>query len=472
MRASNDSSPHRVAIVGAGFGGLFAAKVLRRADIEVTIIDRTNHHLFQPLLYQLATGILAEGDIAPPIRDILRRQRNTSVMFGEVEAIDLAARRLTVDTLGVRSEVAYDSLILATGARQSYFGHPEFAWHAPGMKTIDDALELRGRIFGAFEMAEREPDPRLRRIWLTFVIVGAGPTGVELAGQIAELARRSLGRNFRRIDPGESRIVLVDAAPTILGAFPESLQRRTARDLERLGVELRLGAEVTGVDDSGIETRGEDPSLRRIEAATKIWAAGVEGSPLGRLVAGAAGAGVDRAGRVQVLPDCTLPGHPEVFVVGDLMSLDGLPGLAQVAIQSGRHAARTIVRRLHGYAVQRPFRYRDKGTMATISRFRAIAVVGPVRTAGFVAWLLWLGVHLLALTGFKHRVFVLLDWAMAFVGRGRPQRTITTQQVFARQIREAQAAAVSSVAPLAEDHAGGVKMTHTDSLHAPPPPES
>jgi NADH dehydrogenase len=434
---------HRVVIVGAGFGGLFAAKALRRADVDVTVIDRTNHHLFQPLLYQLATGILAEGDIAPPTRDILRRQRNASVMLGEVEAIDLDARRLTVNTLGQHSEVPYDSVILAAGAQQSYFGHPEFARHAPGMKTIDDALELRGRIFGAFEMAEREPDPQLRSMWLTFVVVGAGATGVELTGQIVELARGSLRGNFRRIDPAESRIVLLDTDATILRPFPESLQRRTVRQLERMGVEIHLGAMVTGIDERGVDTNAEDPRLRRIEAATKIWAAGVEASPLGRMVAEAAGARIDRAGRVHVRPDCTLPGRPEVFVVGDLMSLDGLPGLAQVAIQSGRHAAETVIRRLDGDARERSFRYRDKGTMATVSRFHAIVSVGRVRMSGFAAWLLWLAVHLIALTGFKNRVAVLFNWTIAFVGRGRPQRAITTQQVFARQVGEAQAAAVN-----------------------------
>jgi NADH dehydrogenase len=442
---------HRVAIVGAGFGGLFAAKALRGADVDVTVIDRTNHHLFQPLLYQMATGILSEGDIAPPIRDVLRRQRNTSVTLGEVEGIDLDGRRLTVNTLGLRSEIPYDSLIIATGANQSYFGHPEFAHDAPGMKTIDDALELRGRIFGAFEMAEREPDPNLRSAWLTFVVVGAGPTGVELAGQIAELAHYSLRRNFRRIDPTDARIVLVDAAPRILGSFPESLQRRAARHLERMGVEIHLGAMVTGVDGRGINTNAEDPSLRRIEAMTKIWAAGVEASPLGRMVAAAAGAEVDRAGRVQVNPDCTLPGHPEVFVVGDLMSLDDLPGLARVAIQSGRHAATTIARRLHGDITERPFRYRDRGAMATISRFTAIGRIGPIRISGFAGWAIWLAVHLFALTGFKNRVAVLSSWTIAFLGRGRPQRAITAQQVFARQTLEAQppilTAAQASSAP-------------------------
>jgi len=435
---------HRVAIVGCGFGGLFAARALRRAEVDVTVIDRSNHHLFQPLLYQMATGILAEGDIAPPIRDILRHQQNTTVVLGEVQGIDLDGRHLIIETLGLRSEVTYDSLILATGANQSYFGRPEFARHAPGMKTIDDALELRGRIFGAFEMAERESDPARQHLWLTFVVVGAGPTGVELAGQIAELARRSLRHNFRRIDPATARVVLLDAGPTILPAYPESLQHRAARTLESAGVEIHLGAMVTGVDQRGVDTNSKDPGLRRIEAVTKIWAAGVAASPLGRMVAGA---GVDRAGRVQVRSDCTVPGHPEVFVIGDLMNLDGLPGLAQVAIQSGRHAATTIIRRLAGDTTDRPFRYRDRGTMATISRFRAIASIGRVRAGGFFAWMLWLAVHLYALTGFKNRAAVLANWIVAFLGRGRPQRAITAQQVFAREALKEQAAAIASDPP-------------------------
>ena len=442
---------HRVVIVGAGFAGLFAAKALRRANVEVTVIDRTNHHLFQPLLYQMATGVLAEGDIAPPIRDILRDQPNTAVILGEVVGIDIEARSLVVDTLGRTSEVPYDSLIVATGAQQSYFGHPEFAQYAPGMKTIDDALELRGRIFGAFELAECEPDPEIRRAWLTFVVVGAGPTGVELAGQIAELAHRSLRDNFRRIDPAEARVVLLDAAPTVLPPFPESLQRRAARDLERSGIEIHLGAMVTGVDELGLDTNSEDPQVRRIDAITKIWAAGVQGSPLGRIVAEAAGGTIDRAGRVQVQPDLTLPGHPEVFVVGDVMSLNGLPGVAQVAIQSGRHAAHTIVSRIRGDATERPFMYSDKGTLATISRFNAVASVGRVRLSGFLAWILWLAVHLIALTGFKNRIAVLFNWTVAFLGRGRQQRTITTQQVFARQSLESQAGQIripSSSQPL------------------------
>ena len=423
---------HRVVIVGGGFGGLTAARRLRRAAIDVTLIDRTNHHLFQPLLYQLATGILSEGDIAPPLREVLRDQPNASVVLGEVVSIDLAARRLAVEMLDRRSEVEYDSLIVATGASQSYFGHPEFAHEAPGMKTIDDALELRGRILGAFEIAEREPDPVSRRRFLTFVVVGAGPTGVEVAGQLAELSRHSLRGNFRCIDPSDARIVLLDAAPAILGAFPESLQRRAMRDLTDIGVEVYLGTAVTHVDERGLNTNATDASLRRIEAATKVWAAGVQASPLGRLLAADSCAELDRSGRVKVDSDCTLPGHPEVFVVGDLMNLDDLPGVSQVAIQSGRHAADTIRRRLVGDTLLRPFRYRNYGSMATISRFRALAAIGGVRVAGFPAWVLWLVVHLGALTGFKHRLSVFFNWTVGLLGGGRPERVITLQQVFGR----------------------------------------
>jgi NADH:ubiquinone reductase (H+-translocating) len=430
---------HHVVIIGCGFGGLFAARALQRANVEITVIDRTNHHLFQPLLYQLATGILSEGDIAPPIRDVLRNQRNASVVLGEVIGVDPVARKVTVDTIGFLSEISYDSLIVATGATQSYFGHPEFERDAPAMKTIDHALELRGRIFGAFEMAEREPEPAARRRWLTFVVVGAGPTGVEVAGQLAELSRRSLKRNFRRIDAAEARIILLDAAPTILASFPDSLRERAARDLRGTGVEMCLDTMVTSVDERGIDTNSADPQLRRIEAATKIWAAGVQASPLGRLLADAAGAEIDRAGRVKVSSDCSLPKHPEVFVIGDLMSLNNLPGVAQVAIQSGRHAAKTIARRIAGDTARRPFRYRDRGTLATISRFRAIGVLGRLNLSGFSAWLVWLVVHLAALTGFKNRVSVLFNWAIAFLGRGRAQRVITLQQVFGRHALEAQA---------------------------------
>ena len=423
---------HRVVIVGGGFGGLSAARRLKRANVDVTLIDRTNHHVFQPLLYQVATGILSEGDIAPPLRDVLRDQRNARVVFGEVFAIDPAVRHVSVRTLDQHSEIPYDSLIVATGASQSYFGHPEFAHEAPGIKTIDDALELRGRIFGAFEMAEREPDAIARRRFLTFVVVGAGPTGVELAGQLAELSRHTLRNNYRRIDPADARIVLLDAAPTVLGAFPAALQQRALRDLRKIGVEIHLGAAVTQVDARGLSTNAADVTLRRIECATKIWAAGVEASPLGRLLAAAAHVPLDRAGRVQVEEDCSLPGHADVFVIGDLMTLRGLPGVSQVAIQSGRHVADVIRARLAGDTSRRPFRYRNFGSMATISRFRALAAIDRLRLAGFKAWALWLVVHLAALTGFRHRLSVFFNWTVGLLGGGRAERVITLQQVFGR----------------------------------------
>ena len=401
---------------------------LKHAPTAVTVIDRTNHHLFQPLLYQMATGILSEGDIAPPIRHILRKQRNTGVLLGEVVALDAQRRVLEVVTLDARSEIHYDSLILAAGSARSYFGNDQFAKDAPGLKTIDDALEVRGRLFGAFEMAEREPDPEARRELMTFVVVGAGPTGVEMAGQIAELSHRSLHRNFRSIDPERARVVLLDGAPKLLSAFPDSLQEAAIKTLEKLGVEIHLSTMVTGVDAHGIDTNSSAPELQRINARTKIWAAGVQASPLGRLVAAATGAPTDRAGRVQVQDDCTVPGHPEIFVVGDLMSLDHLPGLSEVAMQSGIHAAETIARRLRGEAEAKPFKYRDLGTMATVSRFSAVATIGRIRLSGFVGWLAWLLIHLVFLTGFKNRASTLANWAIAFIGRGRPERTITIRQ--------------------------------------------
>jgi NADH dehydrogenase len=422
-----------VVIVGCGFAGLFANYALRRAPVTVTIIDRTNHHLFQPLLYQVATGVLSEGDIAPPIREVVSGQSNVHVLLGEVVDVDLGARLVRTSALDQSGTVEYDSLILATGAAQSYFGHPEFAEHAPGMKTIDDALELRGRIFGAFEMAERESDPD-RRVWLTLAIVGAGPTGVELAGQVIELSRRSLRHNFRNIEPHEARVVLIDTLNTVLPSFHASLRERAERDLRDLGVELQLGTRVTGVDAMGLDLQPSDGPPVRLEARTKIWAAGVEASPLGRLLASAAGAAVDRSGRIEVFSDCTLPGHPEVFVVGDLMKLNNYPGVAEVAMQSGWHSARTIVRRLRGRTEPRPFVYRDFGTLATIARFRAVADLGWFRLTGAPAWIFWLVVHLTFLTGFKNRLAALTNWAFAFLGRRRRQRTITLQQVVARNV--------------------------------------
>jgi NADH:ubiquinone reductase (H+-translocating) len=435
--SSSHIDRHRVVIVGGGFGGLCVAKELRRADVNVTLVDRTNHHLFQPLLYQVATGILSEGAIAAPIRDILQRQKNVQVLLGEVQDVDLKTRHITIDTIGFRSEIQYDSLIVAAGAKQSYFGHPEFAQYAPGMKTIDHALELRGRIFGAFEMAEREADPEARRRWLTFVVIGGGPTGVEVAGQLVELSH-SIKRNYRNIDPSEARIIILDAGPEMLGSFPEVLRRRTESDLRELGIEIHLGTRVKSVDELGILTDSTDPNLQRIEAATKIWAAGVQASPLGRILAEKAGAELDRAGRVKVEPDCTLPSYPEVFVIGDLMSLQQLPQLAQVATQSGHHVAQTIIRRLAGDRKQRPFRYRDLGSMATISKFRAIGVIGKLQFSGFIAWVMWLVIHLARLAEFKNRLAVLFNWAISFFSNSRPHRVITSQQVFGRLALEAQ----------------------------------
>jgi NADH:ubiquinone reductase (H+-translocating) len=423
---------HRVVIIGSGFGGLFAARRLAGAPAEVTVVDRTTHHLFQPLLYQVATGILSEGDVAPATREVLRRQRNARVVLGEVIGIDLAARTVTSRALGRETVLPYDSLIVAPGSAQSYFGHDEFSVHAPGLKSIDDALEVRGRIFGAFEMAEIEDDPERRRAWLTFALIGAGPTGVEMAGQIAELARRTLRRDFRAINTLQARVVLVDAAGQVLPPFGETLGAKTKVQLEKLGVEVLLGAMVTDVTGRGLVVQYKDGRTEWIAAATKVWAAGVQASTLTRTLSQQSGAPVDRSGRIRVNPDLTLPGYPEVFVVGDMIDLDHLPGVAQVAIQGAKYAAKEITRRLAGKPPQKPFHYFDKGSMATISRFRAVAMIGKLRLTGFIAWLLWLGVHLMYLTGFKNRVTALLHWAVSFVGRGRSERTSTEQQIFGR----------------------------------------
>ena len=432
MTQSQTERRHHVVVIGSGFGGLFAARALRKAPVDVTMVARTSHHLFQPLLYQVATGILSAGEIAPATREILKRQRNVRVILGDVEKIDVDARTVTSVAPENETVTGYDSLIVAAGSGQSYFGNDRFSEFAPGMKSIDDALELRGRIFGAFELAEIEQDPAVRERLMTFVVVGAGPTGVEMAGQIAELARRTLKNDFRAIDPRQSRIILLDAADRVLPGFADSLSTYTAKRLERLGVEIQLGAMVVDMDQDGLEVKDPDGAHRRIEAVTKIWAAGVAASPLGRMVAEQSGAEVDRAGRVKVLPDCTLPGHPEVFVVGDMMAM-GLPGVAQVAMQSGKYAAKRIVDRLEGGTDDAPFHYFDKGSMATISRFSAIAEIGSkIRLTGFVAWLAWLFIHIVYLIGFKNRVTTLLHWVVSFIGRGRAERAITTQQVFAR----------------------------------------
>jgi NADH:ubiquinone reductase (H+-translocating) len=425
---------HQVVVVGSGFGGLFGTKALRRADVDVTMLAETSHHLFQPLLYQVATGILSEGEIAPSTREVLSRQRNAKVLLGQVTAIDLSARTVTSQVLGRETVTPYDSLIVAAGASQSYFGNDQFAEFAPGMKSIDDALELRGRIFGAFELAELGAS-RGDNVDhnLTFVVVGAGPTGVEMAGQIAELSRRTLKRDFHFINSRHARVVLVDAAGQVLPPFGAKLGAKTKVELEKkLGVEVILGAMVTDVDERGIELQCKDGRVEQIAAVTKIWAAGVQASPLTHTLAEQSGATLDRAGRIGVNPDLTLPGYPEVFVVGDMIALDNLPGVAQVAIQGAKFAAKEINGRLKGKPSQKPFKYFDKGSMATISRFRAVAMIGKLRLTGFIAWLLWLGVHLVYITGFKNRVTALLHWAISFLGRDRSERTTTEQQIFAR----------------------------------------
>jgi NADH dehydrogenase len=432
-QSPSSTGRHRVVVVGSGFGGLFATKELKGADVDITMIAKTSHHLFQPLLYQVATGILSEGEIAPPTREILSGQKNAKVILGEVTHIDLEARTVTSQVLNRVMVTPYDSLIVAAGAGQSYFGNDQFAEFAPGMKSIDDALELRGRIFGAFELAEISDDEAEIQRLLTFVVVGAGPTGVEMAGQIAELAHRTLRHDFRRINTREARIILLDAAPQVLPPFGAKLGEKSKVALEKLGVEVQLGAMVVDLDEWGIDVQEKDGTRRRIEASTKVWAAGVQASPLGKMLGEQSGAAVDRAGRVSVNPDLTLPGHPEVFVVGDMMSLDHLPGVAQVAIQGAKYAAHEITRRLSdSQSPQKPFHYFDKGSMATISRFSAVALVGKLRFSGFLAWMMWLVVHLVYLTGFKNRLNALGHWTVSFLGRGRSERTATEQQIFAR----------------------------------------
>jgi NADH dehydrogenase len=428
---------HRVVIIGSGFAGLFATRRLSRAPVSVIVIDQTTHHLFQPLLYQVATGILSEGEIAPATRDVVRRQANAMVILGLVTNIDLAARTVTSRAIDRELATPYDSLIVAAGAGSSYFGHDEFATHAPGLKTIDDALELRARIFGAFEMAEIETDPKARAAWLSFVIVGAGATGVEMAGQIAELAHKTLRSNFRHIDPSDARILLVDAGPSVLPQFHQRLSRQAAEHLRQIGVEIDLNVRVTGVDHYGIDLDAADTGHQRIEARTKVWAAGVQASPLGALLADAAGVQLEHGGRVPVTPNCSLSGHPEVFVVGDMMALDDLPGVAEVALQSGRHAAGEIERRLGGHTTPAPFRYRDLGTLASISKNFAVAELGPIRIWGLAGWLLWLFVHLTFLTGFKNRITTLFHWGVSFIGRGRAERTFTARDALAQPARQA-----------------------------------
>ena len=360
---------HRVVIVGSGFGGLFAAKELKDADVDVTLISRTTHHLFQPLLYQVATGILSEGEIAPATREVLRKQQNLDVLLGDVYEIDLAARTVTSRALDLTTVTPYDSLIVAAGARTSYFGNEQYALDAPGLKTVDDALELRGRILGAFELANLATDPAEVQRLMTFVVVGAGPTGVEMAGQISELARTTLRRDFARIDTSQARVLLVDGQSGVLTSFGPKVSAQAAEQLARLGIEVWLNTLVTSVDERGIQVRDGSGRVDRIDANVVVWAAGVRASSLAGTVADQAGVAVDRAGRIPVNPDVTVAGHPEVFVIGDMMTLDRLPGVSQVAMQQGRYAARRSSADWPARAPLPPFHYVDKGSMATISRF-------------------------------------------------------------------------------------------------------
>ena len=412
-------SPH-IVIIGGGFGGLSAARALQKADVRVTLLDRRNHHVFQPLLYQVATATLSPGDIAAPIRWILRRVRNVRVLLGEARRIDVAARRVEL-TDG--DAVDYDWLIVATGSSHAYFGHDDWEPHAPGLKTLEDAVGIRRRILLAFERAEREKDPARQRTLLTFVLVGGGPTGVELAGTLAEIARQTLRDEFRSIDTAQARILLIEAGPTILPAFPESLRNAARESLRRLGVEIREGTAVTSVDAHGVVAGGE-----RLNAGTVLWAAGVAASSL----VGTLGVPQDRAGRVIVEPDLSIPGHPEVFVVGDAAAFlhQGgalLPGVAQTAMQGAVHAAQTILRRLRGES-PRPFVYRDFGRMAIVGRRAAVSDLGWVRFSGVTAWLAWLLLHIVMLIGFRNRIVVLFEWAVAYMTFQRGARLITNDR--------------------------------------------
>ena len=417
-------SLHHVVIIGGGFGGLYAARTLSKAPVRVTLVDRRNFHLFQPLLYQVATGILGPGEITAPLRHILRKQKNAAVLLGEVVDFDPANRRVILAD-GV---LDYDTLIVAAGMKNHYYGHDAWEKVAPGLKSIEDSAWIRQKIFFAFEVAEREPDPEKRRAWLTFVIVGSGPTGVELTGMVAEIARETLKEDFRSINPQESEILLVDAADRVLPAFAPELSEHASSTLHDLGVQVRTGVRVTDIDEQGIALEGA-AGAERIAAHTVLWAAGVAASPLGRMLAGKTGVQSDRLGRVMVNPDLSMPGHPEIFVIGDMAHLPGkdgnpLPGLAPVATQQGRYVARGIEKRLGGEKPATPFSYFDKGTMAVIGKHAAVANIGRFRFGGIPAWFMWLFIHLLLLINFESRLVVLVRWAFSYFTHSRGSRVL------------------------------------------------
>jgi NADH dehydrogenase len=405
------TSSESVLILGCGFAGLWAAQALRKAPVEVTVLDRTNHHLFTPLLYQVATAGLSAPAIAGPIRHILAGQRNTTVLLGDAKSINAKEKYVLLEDGG---RLPYGKLIVATGTTHSYFGHDEWAAVAPGLKTLNDALDIRRKVLLAFERAERETDPARRAAWLTFVVIGGGPTGVELAGTFAEIARHTLRGEFRRIDPHSARVVLVEGTSRILPAYPPGLSRKAQLQLERLGVTVWAGRMVTGIDADGVSLGSE-----RVSARTVIWAAGVAASPLGASL----GVPLDRAGRVRVEPDLTVPGHPEIYVAGDLAAVDGVPGIAPAAKQMGRHAARNIIANIRGQP-SKPFRYRDYGQLATIGRNAAVAVMGKLELSGFPAWLVWLVSHIYFLINFRNRLIVMIDWGWAYFTYQRYARII------------------------------------------------
>ena len=420
---------HRVVILGGGFGGLSAAQALRHAPVEVTLIDRRNFHLFQPLLYQVATGSLSPGEVAAPIRGILSKQKNTRVLLGEAADIDPNAKRIVMKD---GATVDYDSLIVATGSQSSFFGHNEWSEWAPALKSIEDATTIRHKILMAFEAAERTPDDRQRKKWLTFVIVGGGPTGVELAGALGEIAHHTLKEDFRSIKSSDATILLIDGAPRLLSTYPEDLSRKANAQLRKLGVETRFGLMVTGVDAGGVTVKTSSGEQQRIDSHTVIWAAGVAVSEFSKQLVKRTAAQTDKRGLIKVNPDLTMPNYPDIYVIGDLASVNDqkgkpLPGVAQVAMQGGSYAAKTIVKRLRQEQDIKPFRYLDKGELAVIGRAAAVATVFGMHLSGFIAWLVWLFIHLLYIVEFQSRVVVAIEWGFLYLTYNRGARLITGQ---------------------------------------------
>jgi NADH:ubiquinone reductase (H+-translocating) len=449
---SGSTELRRVVIIGSGFGGLFAARALRRAPVQVTLVDQSGHHLFQPLLYQMATGILSEGQIAAPLRNVLKRHRNVGVELAEVIDVDAVQRKVICRRAGGAQYVLpYDDLIVAVGVHQSYFGHDEYAQFAPGMKSLSDALNIRRRVFGAFEMAATATDPHEQRHWLTFALVGAGPTGVELAGQLRELASKTLRSEFRHIDPNRARVLLFDGGPEPLAAFGPKLAKRAADTLQERGVELHMRSIVTGVDRDGLMVRDSSGAEQRYDAGTVLWTAGVKAPPIADTIAKATGAKQDKLGRIEVTPKLTIPGHPEISVIGDVMSLDNLPGVAEVAMQGGLYVGRRIRYELTGRGAKGPFKYRDLGSAAYISRGNAVISVRKLHFGGLAGWISWLFIHLAFLTGYRSRLGAVMTWALAFTRDSRRERAYTVARVDTFRDVYAEPADTSAMAPAPDD---------------------